>query len=258
MKIRAVLQALLFCLLSAVILAFCSYLVKEFPEAWSQHAMLLGSLIFTFFMTLGFAWWTGLSLEDIGAAPRRHSARRFVLALMLGLMLPFIQWLIVVFAGGYQPHWNEQANLSDTLFAFALYILIAAREELAFRAFPLFSLNKKLGITLSIGIVTFIFILEHLAGGMTLGAAVIGSGLGGVLYGTLAIRTRGIAVPMGVHTGWNFGQWILGLKQNPGLFPGVITTGKEEWVDITGWIGYGVAMTIAIAIAIFYSSNNKE
>ena len=27
-----------------------------------------------------------------------------------------------------------------------------------------------------------------------------------------AIATRGLAVPIGIHAAWNFGQWMLGLR----------------------------------------------
>jgi len=192
-----------------MILAFCSFLVKSLPTNWSQHIMLAASVLLTLVMTLLFARWAGLSLLEVGAAPDRGSLRKFLVAFMLGLFLPVVQWAVVLSAGGYHVQWNDGIGLSDVFFNLALYTLIAWREELAFRGFPLFSLNKRNGFLPAISIVTFIFILEHVAGGMSFWAACIGSGAGGVLFGILAIKTKGIAFPMGVHahgTSAN-GQW---------------------------------------------------
>jgi len=256
MKTRTILQVVLFCLLSAMIFAFCSYAAKPLPSSWSSHVMLGGSIVMTCIITLLFSRWTGLSLQEIGVAPSRDTLKKFLVAFTLGLLLPIIQWGIVYVSGGYQVRWNDHVGLNGIFSFLLLYILIAAREELAFRAFPLFSLNKRCGFLLAISLVTFIFILEHVVGGMSFWAAAIGPGLGGILFGILAIKTKGIAYPMGVHAAWNFGQWVVGLKPEPGIVLGRIAPGQEDWVDVTGWTGYAIAMGIGIAAAILYQPNN--
>lgn len=257
MKTRTILQAVLFCLLSAITLAFFSYAVKPLPPTWSPHVMLGCSIAFTGIITLLFARWTGLTLQEIGAAPGRGTLRKFFVAFAIGLLLPIIQWGVVCAGGGYQVHWNDQIGLSGIFSFLILHILVAAREELTFRAFPLFSLHKRCGFLLAISLVTFIFILEHVAGGMSFWAAAIGPGLGGTLFGILAIKTKGIAYPMGVHAAWNFGQWVMGLKPEPGIILGNVTPGQEDWVNATGWTGYGIAMGIGIAAAILYHPNRR-
>jgi membrane protease YdiL (CAAX protease family) len=257
MKIRTILQAVLFCLLSAMTLAFCSYLVKPLPSSWSSHLMLGCSIAITFIITLLFTRWSGLSLREIGAAPGRDTLKKFFVAFTIGLLLPVIQWGVVCAGGGYQVQWNDQVGLTGIFPFFLLYFLVAAREELTFRAFPLFSLNQRCGFLLAISLVTFIFILEHVAGGMFFWSAAIGPGLGGTLFAILAIKTKGIAYPMGVHAAWNFGQWAMGLKPEPGIILGTVAPGQEDWVNATGWTGYGIAMGIGVAAAILYNPKRQ-
>jgi len=50
----------------------------------------------------------------------------------------------------------------------------------------------------------------------------------------------------------------MGLKEHPGLILGKVTSGQEDWVNTTGWIGYGIAMGLGIAAAMMYNSDKDK
>jgi uncharacterized protein len=139
-----------------------------------------------------------------------------------------------------------------------LYLLIALREELAFRAYPLRSLNYKLGAFQAQLIIAVIFIAEHVVGGMTWAQAILGSGTGAILFGLAALKTKGIALPMGIHAAWNFTQWCTGFKNEPGIWQTVIDKGNEAKVEQIGFICYLLVMWTAILILYYYPNKNKS
>jgi membrane protease YdiL (CAAX protease family) len=247
--LKNILVAILFCFLSAATLAALSGLTKSLPVLWSQQAMLAGCIVVTAGLTLVFARWQHLKPDDIGLSSRRKTGVRIAAAFGAGLALPLIQYFIIIIAGGYETAINPEMTIVQVLSAFALYGLVSLREEVAFRAFPLFSVARKSPFWIALALTTTIFILEHVIGGMSFWQACIGSGLGGILFGVLAIRTNGIAVPVGVHAAWNFGQWMLGLKPQPGVIVGTVSQGNEPWTFAAGWVGYVTAMSIGIFIA---------
>src|SRR4051812_17004818 len=96
------------------------------------------------------------------------------------------------------------------------------------------------------GITLLIFILEHIASGMTLKMAITGSGSGGVLFGLSALKTKGLALPLGLHSAWNFGQWSMGFKNKPGIWATVVEKGYETRTEHIGLAAFVLVMVLAI------------
>jgi LPXTG-motif cell wall-anchored protein len=64
-------------------------------------------------------------------------------------------------------------------------------------------------------------------------------------FGVAALSTRGIVVPLGIHTASNFGQWFMGLKETAGVLRPVVETGFEHQADTLGYAGYLAGMLLA-------------
>lgn len=143
------------------------------------------------------------------------------------------------------------------LFYFTLYALVAIREEIAFRGYPLFSLNFSFGPWIAQLIIFIIFSLEHVAGGMSWVQAFVGAGIGALLFGVAALKTKGIALPIGLHAAWNFGQWCFGFKKEAGIFHGIAEKGFENAVERNSWVSYMFIMVMAIAAFYFYKPKSK-
>ncbi|HEX2846941.1 MAG TPA: type II CAAX endopeptidase family protein [Chitinophagaceae bacterium] len=252
-----IIRPVLFCVLCAIALAAISGLTKELPSEWNQHLLLFFTIIITYGLTILFAKWDGLPLKKTGVVAGKTTLRKLIIGFGMGLLMTFLQPLIVLLLGHYKMTLNPPTPSYTIFYYFTLYLLVALREELAFRGYPLFSLSYSSGLWVSQLIIFLIFSLEHIAGGMTWTLAFLGPGTGALLFGIAALKTRGIALPIGLHAAWNFGQWCLGFKKETGIFHGIAEKGFENTVEINAWISYLIIMAAAIAIFYFYKPKNS-
>lgn len=239
-------------MLCAIALATISGLVKNLPSQWSQHLLLVIVIAITFGLTILFTRWEKLPLKKIGVVANKTSAKKILIGFAIGLVMTSLQPVIVLSLGHYSMSFNTSVSAYSVVFYFTLYVLVAVREELAFRGYPLFSLNYSYGPWIAQLLIFILFSLEHVAGGMTWVQAFAGSGLGAILFGLAALKTKGIALPIGLHAAWNFGQWCFGFKKEPGIFHGIADKGFENAIERNSWISYFLIMAIAIAVFYFY------
>ncbi|MEJ7679563.1 MAG: type II CAAX endopeptidase family protein [Segetibacter sp.] len=203
-------RVVLFCLLCAITLAIISGLIKDLNTEWNQHLLLIVTIAITYSLTILFVKWERLQLKDVGILSNNMTLKKVIIGFGIGLLMIMLQPAFVLLFGHYKIALTPSFPLYSILFHFTLYILAAIREELAFRGYPLFSLNYRFGLWAAQIIILIIFSLEHLAGGMTWFQAFLGAGTEALLFGLAALKTNGIALPIGLHAAWNFGQWCLG------------------------------------------------
>jgi len=122
---------------------------------------------------------------------------------------------------------------------------LSCREELAFHGYPLRRLKISFGFWGSQLIVILIFAVEHMAGGWSWTQALFGAGVGCLLFGMAAIATGGLAVPIGLHAAWNFGDWLRGNKQSNGLWKSVVEQPVQERAQMEGMMLYVIVMVLA-------------
>lgn len=249
-------RVILFCLLCTIALATFSGLTKDFPTEWKQHLLLIITIAITYGLTILFVNWERLQLKDVGVVGNNMTFKKVAIGFGIGLFMTMLQPAFVLLFGHYQIALNSSISSSKIIFYLTLYILVAIREELAFRGYPLFSLNHRFGLWTAQIIILIIFSMEHIAGGMTWFQAFLGAGTGALLFGFAALRTNGIGLPIGIHAAWNFGQWCFGFKQETGLLKGIAQKGFENVVERNAWISYLVIMAIAIIGFYFYRPKN--
>jgi membrane protease YdiL (CAAX protease family) len=216
------------------------------PEA---GPLVVGSVtsFFTLLLTILFVRLDGLALRDVGASLSVHSPVRIFFGLLVGTAIVALQDLLV-YAGGH-THWivnnAQHGSFGFVLVAFVGYLLLALREELAFRGYPLRRLESAWGMWWALLLLGVVFTLEHAAGGWSWSRSLLGPPVGALLFGMAALATRGIAVPLGIHTAFNFGQWLMGQKDNTGLWTPVIDTGFDRQANTLGYVGYLGGMLLA-------------
>ena len=131
------------------------------------------------------------------------------------------------------------------LLALAGYVALALREELAFRGYPLRRLEAAWGVWPALILMTVAFTLEHAAGGWTWSRALLGPPAGALLFGMAALRTRGLAVPLGIHAAFNFAQWFMGQKETAGPFKLLVDSGFSGRAETFGYGAYLTGTLIA-------------
>jgi membrane protease YdiL (CAAX protease family) len=231
-------RATLFMLLCAVLVAVVSPLVKEAPGKWRElvTGALAGSA--TLLLTVLFTRWERLRLSEVGVAPDGHSPVRLLAGFAIGIFLVALWAGLSVAAGHVRWVRDPAGHAGAAAVALIGFGALAWREELAFRGFPLRVLDRSFGLWPAQILVAAVFVAEHRLGGMTWTDALFGSGTGALLFGLAAIATRGLAVPLGIHSAWNFGQWTLGLKGGPGLWRAVPGSGDQSTARLTGMVLY--------------------
>lgn len=148
----------------------------------------------------------------------RRTPMRFLLGVVLGALL--LAAPVAVLAGVDDVRWvrGPDVEIGTVAAAFTAYLLLSCLEELGFRSYPLLGLQQELGLWTAQAIVAMAFIAYHIAYGQPWFSAVVGTGLGSLLFGTAAVVSRGLALPIGLHAAWNFGSWALGDKGLPGVW----------------------------------------
>lgn len=242
----------LFMLGCALMLAAAAPVVARVSGKWSQF--LTGTLasIGAFALTALFVRWERLRLADVGAAINARSVARLTFGFLLGLLLVAL-WAAISAAAG-TVRWVRAPGVGSPGLTTALvaYLALSCREELAFRGYPLRRLDRVFGLGVAQLVVAIAFAAEHRLGGSPWSQALLGPGAGSILFGMVAIATRGLAVGIGVHAAWNFGQWTLGLKGAPGLWQGVVKNGLQDSARRTGTMSYLVVMGAATLVFWFW------
>jgi uncharacterized protein len=198
-----------------------------------------------FGLTLLFVRWEGLRLDDVGVSPDRRSLLRFVIGFLIGAVLIALNSTVLWGAGHVRWVRGSEIGLFDMMITLVAYLCLAVREELAFHGYSLRRLRSFFGLWGAQFIVAFIFAAEHVAGGSTVGVALLGAGVGSLLFGMAAIATRGIALPIGIHAAWNIGDWMRGDKATAGFWKPVIEDGFQERAAFIGITSYVLVMCLA-------------
>ncbi len=122
--------------------------------------------------------------------------------------------------------------------AFTLFALVAVTEEVMFRGFAFQRLIDGLGVWPAQLVVSAFFLLVHLDGLKDAGALAPMAGLNiflaSVMFGLAFIRTRSLALPMGIHFAANFVQGgVLGFGVSGGGENGLLSpvlASEADWL----------------------------
>ena len=160
------------------------------------------------------------------------------LGILGGAGIMGITALIALSAGGF--HWTKgAADVHALAWGALLFILVGFNEETLFRGYYFQRAVDGLGPAGGLLVGGAIFALAHTGNpgmhGATLFWAVVNIALAGILLGLCYLKTKSLALPIGVHIGWNFTQGnvlgfgVSGTTDAQGLLQPVFH-GKAEWI----------------------------
>ncbi len=157
----------------------------------------------------------------------------------LGMGLILITALMLLALGGF--HWERDASatLRGLLASAWLYVGVALAEELLFRGYVFQRLVKGMGIWPAQVLMALLFAAAHWGNPGMSGAtkvwATLNIALAALMFGFAFLKTGRLALPMGIHFGWNWAQGNLlgfgvsGTTNHPGLLHPVFHT-RPEWL----------------------------
>ncbi|WP_146169400.1 CPBP family intramembrane glutamic endopeptidase [Actinoplanes italicus] len=159
----------------------------------------------------------GRSWADAGLLPDRVRLGQLAAGMAGGLVLVGgLAWMLML---GGVLHWEPNRPFTTSLMVSGtLYFVCAVLvEELVFRGYALRRLAEGIGATAAVVVLAVIFGGYHLLsvgssvtvkdGGAELAWTAVGPLVGAIVFGFAAVRTGGIALPLGLHLGWNWTQW---------------------------------------------------
>jgi membrane protease YdiL (CAAX protease family) len=154
--------------------------------------------------------------------------------------------------------WRWNAIDPTTLWTnVALYLLLAHREELAYRGWAFRTLVHRHGALVAQLVTALLFAAEHVVGGVPWVQALFGAGVGSLAFGATALRSGGLAMPIAFHTAWNIADWARGGKNASGVLLSAVQPGFESAFDVINTVSYATLMLTATAFILFWRRRKK-
>ncbi|RKH20687.1 CPBP family intramembrane metalloprotease [Corallococcus praedator] len=181
-----------------------SALREAFPSPWD---LFLGALLASLFCLR----LERRSLASIGLSLGRRAGRDLGLGVLGGIVLVGTVAFLVGISGGFHLVWAEAASASVLMKAAWMMLGVALFEETLFHGHAFQRAIDGLGVRWAQVLLSVIFCLAHPfsaeMAGSTKAVAMLCTFLAGWMLGLCYLRTGHLALPVGVHLGWN---WMLG------------------------------------------------
>ncbi|WP_157884300.1 CPBP family intramembrane glutamic endopeptidase [Paraglaciecola hydrolytica] len=148
-------------------------------------------------------------LSSIGLKWQSGTARHLVLGTLLGMAVVGFMLFTLALLSPIKVELVANPDFWNAIgWATVVLIVLALMEEIVFRSYPFFRLAESVGIRTSIYLSSIVFAFYH---GLD-PANLLGPGVWGLYFGLAAIKTKGIALPLGLHFGLNLMQCLFGMK----------------------------------------------
>jgi membrane protease YdiL (CAAX protease family) len=179
----------------------------------------------------------GEPLSGVGLRLDANWLRQIVSGAAFGAALMLAVTALIFLAGGVRFEFDPARGPIRLAAGAWLFIWAAVLEELLFRGFVFQRLIDGIGVTAALLVMGGLFAIAHWGNpsmeGSTMIWATIDTVLGAVLLGLAYLRTGSLALPIGIHFGWNWAQGSLlgfdvsGFSQSGWLVPHLLA--KPEW-----------------------------
>jgi uncharacterized protein len=171
----------------------------------------------------------GESFAALGLAPSPRRAAEAAVGFLAGALLFALIALVQAAAVGAPWEFRGAAGFRAALVGLPLALVLLLGEELVFRGYAFRRLAAAWGAGAALAVSASAFGLYHLVGSghWAMGAVFRFAMpvLGGLVLGAAMIRTRGLALPLGLHLGGNWVQaGVMGLGAPGGVPPGALFT----------------------------------
>lgn len=204
------------------------------PALWLEPAPFLFALLATWACTR----MRKEPLSSVGFQLDRRWFRETGFGTLLGVGMALAVVGMIYAIGGVRFELDPMRSAGSLLTGLYTFLFVALFEETLFRGFIFQRLLDGVGVWLAQIAVAALFVVAHEhSPGMQGTTQIVASAdlfLGAVMLGLVYLRTRSLALPIGLHLGWNWAQGsLLGFGVSGYEFAGwlkPIFPGKAEWL----------------------------
>ena len=178
------------------------------------------------------------SLSDVGFGVNQQWFKHFFSGTFVGIVMLFATVALVYAVGGVTFELDPQRSLQVLSYGFYLFLLGSLVEELLHRGFIFQRLIDGIGVWGAQLLIATLFALGHWGNpgmqGLTQIFSSIDLFLASLIFGLAYIKTRSLALPIGIHLGWNWTQGnilgfgVSGHEQAGWFVPNF--QGMQQWV----------------------------
>lgn len=189
--------------------------------------------------------------SEIGLAADAHTLARFGGGVVVGVVVYGVTMALLSFTlGPIDLVANARPSATTWLVVVASFLALATMEELGFRGYPLRTLIASVGVWPAQFAIAVAFGLSHRAFGWAWWPILVGVIPSALLFGAVAVRSGGLAMPIGVHAALNVAQWMVGAKSTPGVWTlRVDPAHAARMTDLAPFVGMAVTLLAATVIA---------
>ena len=178
------------------------------------------------------------ALSSVGFMLDRRWGREFGAGTLLGIASVLMVALLIWIAGGVRFAPDPARSLAVLAQGAWIFLFVALFEETLFRGFAFQRLVDGAGAPIALLASGLLFATSHWDNpdmhGATLAWATLELFLGAILLGLAWLRTRSLALPVGLHLGWNWalgsllGFDVSGFEQSGWFHPELLA--RPEWM----------------------------
>lgn len=178
-------------------------------------------------------------LSSVGFLFDARWARELGVGAAIGIAAVLLVVGMIWAVGGVRIELDPARSVATLAYGVYVFVFVALFEETLFRGFVFQRLVAGAGPWVAQIAIGLMFATSHWGNpdmhGATLAWATVELFLGAVLLGLAYLRTRSLALPIGIHFGWNWAQgYLLGFGvsgfEHAGWFKPVLQ-GVPEWVS---------------------------
>lgn len=176
------------------------------PEAWLEPARFGFVLLVTWICVR----LRRQRLDSVGFDLGRRWVREAGIGTLLGLGSALLAVALMAAAGGVQLALDPARSVAALAYGLYLFLFVSLFEETLFRGFVFQRLVDGMGAPFALVSLALLFSASHWGNpdmdGMAMAVASVELFLGALLLGLAWLRTRSLALPVGIHLGWNWAQ----------------------------------------------------
>ncbi len=260
---RIILSSLAVPLIWILSLKLIFLLPLSFPEDYKWFIGGAFGTLLALLITYQVSKFNKVSMNEIGLNWESKTPIRLLAGFLIGTAIACVMLLVIAHFTELEINRYENSNIPMAFFWMLAIIPLAFMEEVAFRGFVFFKLERIIGLRFTIIITSILFAYYHDLSGATFTSQLLGPGVWGIIYGVSAIWSKGLAVPTGIHTGANVVLASLGLKDSNYAiwmidYQSEITENIQSHTEMIGLFGQLFLLLIGIFMTEWYLRRKRE